>query len=136
MSASTRDETLKLNSRRKISVFWLVSIVLHALVIGAMIVIAPVREIIFVRERKVPEIITRGEELEKIIEDIRDLTAERLRSRVQILHAGQDRMATNFSTLNRYFQPFEDQQVSGALSRLKHYSDETVRRQQIGRAHV
>jgi len=133
MSALTRDEIYKLNKpARKISRFWLVSITLHVLAIAAVVFIGPVREIVFVREYTLePNIITRGDDLEQIIDDIRDVTAERLMARVALLREGQRRMAVNFNTLNLYFQPFQEHQLASAMSRFSHYANEALRRQEI-----
>lgn len=110
--------------------FWSLSLVLHAVVLGTLIFVSPVREIIFTRKLMAePEVITRGDELQEVIEEIRDRTAEKLRARLALLEEGQDRMATNFGTLNRHFQPFAEQQRATARSRMQKYMDEAGQRQ-------
>ncbi|MFW5863897.1 MAG: hypothetical protein ACOCVT_00465 [bacterium] len=104
---------------------------LHVVVLLLLIFVSPVREVVFTREKSTePEIITRGDELEEIIDAIRDRTAERLKERVALLEEGQSRMATNFRILNEHFQPFEDQQKATAAIRLEKYIQDVLRRQQ------
>lgn len=134
MSASTPDRTRSSrNSKWKARAefpFWSVSVVLHVLLLGVLVFIVPVREIVLVREKRLePEIITRGDELEAIIGKIRDRTAERLRARVALLEAGQDRMAVNFGIINAHFQPFAAQQRATARGRLDKYAGDALARQ-------
>jgi len=105
--------------------FWMISVVLHGLLLGAVLLLAPVREIVFKRTAlKDTDVITRGDELEAVIEQIRDLTVERLGARVTLLKAGQVRMARNFEIINEHFQPFVDQQRTTARERMeKHVAD-------------
>jgi len=109
--------------------FWAISVALHALMIGSVLMFAPVREIVFRRKIEEPEVITRGDELEQVIEQIRDRTVEKLRSRVNLLEAGQERMATNFATLNEFYQPFVEQQRATARERMEKYIAEVLPRQ-------
>ena len=112
-----------------VKTFWLISLGIHAAFLAALLWFAPVREIVFRTEvKEKPEVVTRGEELAEIIEQLRDNTAEKLAARVELLSAGQERMATNFETLNAYYQPFAEQQVSTAVARLDHYSQDTFNR--------
>lgn len=111
--------------------FWGLSVALHAVVLGTILFVAPVRRIVFRRERLVePEVITRGDELEHVIEKIRDRTVEKLRARVLLLEAGQERMARNFGILNQHFQPFADQQRATAAGRMQAYIAEALPRQE------
>ena len=137
MSASTPAERDSSRSAEAIAgtgaefPFWGLSIGLHALVLGTVLFVAPVREIVLRREKlEGPEVITRGDELQLVIEKIRDRTVERLRARVLLLEAGQDRMARNFATLNRHFQPFVEQQRATAHGRMQAYIDEALTRQE------
>jgi hypothetical protein len=111
--------------------FWLLSAGLHAALICFLLMFAPVREIVFRRERlKEAEVITRGDELEEVIEAIRDKTVERLRARVALLDEGQERMARNFTIINEYFQPFAAEQRATARARMEKYITEVLPRQQ------
>ncbi len=111
--------------------FWLVSAVLHAVVLGLLLTFAPVREIVFRRERvEEPQIITRGDELEEVVDRIRDRTVEHLRERVALLDAGQERMARNFTTINEHFQPFAAEQRATARERMESYINSVLPRQQ------
>jgi hypothetical protein len=127
MSASTRTQSASTPSRTEPRGselrFWVLSIALHAIVLGGLFLFAPVREIVFSRRVEEPEVITRGDELEEVIEQIRDRTVEQLRARVSLLEAGQERMATNFATLNEHYQPFVQQQRATARSRMEKYID-------------
>ena len=108
---------------------------LHAVVLGTVLFVAPVRRIVLRREKlEEPEVITRGDELEHVIEKIRDRTVEKLRARVLLLEAGQERMARNFATLNRHFQPFAEQQRATAAGRMRKYIAEALPRQERLRA--
>ncbi|NLF38695.1 hypothetical protein GX586_04575 [bacterium] len=129
MSASTpiRNASSRCGSRltrAKQGPFWGISIAVHCIVLGALVIAFPVREIVFRRDApREPEIITRGDALQEIIDAIRDRTAERLRGRVALLEQGQDRMAQNFQIINTHFLPFADQQRATARARL----DECIR---------
>jgi predicted nucleic acid-binding Zn-ribbon protein len=134
MSESTRDKkngTRRSGKRSGQDIpFFAISIVIHAVFIGAVLWIAPVRDIFFEREKpEEPEIITSGDELETIVEDIRDRTVEQLKMRVQLLDMGQDRMANNFRILNEYHQPFAEQQRATAYLRFSEYADDVLTRQ-------
>jgi DNA repair exonuclease SbcCD ATPase subunit len=92
---------------------------------------APVREIVFRHKvTQEPQVITRGDELEEVMERIRDRTVERLRERVALLDAGQERMARNFTTINEYFQPFAAEQRATAKARMEKYIGEVLPRQE------
>ncbi len=111
--------------------FWLVSAVLHAVVLGLLLTFAPVREIVFRRERvQEPQVITRGDELEEVVDRIRDRTVEQLRERVALLDAGQERMARNFTIINEHFQPFAAEQRATARARMENYIAVVLPRQQ------
>lgn len=105
--------------------FWAISVVLHALLLGSLLLFVPVREIVFKRASlKEAEVITRGDELEDVIEQIRDRTVERLSARVVLLKSGQERMARNFEIINEHFQPYAEQQRTTARERMeKHIAD-------------
>jgi hypothetical protein len=110
--------------------FWLISLVLHAAALGALLLFAPVREIVFRRKLvQEPQVITRGDELEEVVDRIRDRTVEHLRERVALLDSGQERMARNFATINQYFQPFAAQQQATARARMEKYIGEVLPRQ-------
>ncbi len=139
MSASTPEKTSSIRTRRNGSSsaqaelpFWGISVTLHALMIGSVFMFAPVREIVFRRKIEEPEVITRGDELEAVIEQVRDRTVEKLHSRVALLEAGQERMATNFATLNEFYQPFVEQQRATARDRMdKHIADVLPRQDEL-----
>ncbi len=112
--------------------YFAISIVIHAIVIGAVLWIAPVREIFFEREKpEEPQIITSGDELEEIIDEVRDITVERLKGRVMLLDMGQERMANNFRILNEYHQPYAEQQRATAYIRFSEYADDALTRQEM-----
>jgi chromosome segregation ATPase len=104
--------------------------VLHAAGLGALLFFAPVREIVFHRKvAQEAQVITRGDELEEVVDRIRDRTVEHLRERVALLESGQDRMARNFATINEHFQPFEAEQRATARARMEKYIAEVLPRQ-------
>lgn len=110
--------------------FWVFSMVVHGIIITIMLY-APVKEIILPSKEmsSTPEVIKKGEDLEEVIEAIRESTAEKLKARVELLKEGQDRMAVNFDTVNKYFQPFAEKQKAVALKRFKYYAVDTLWRQ-------
>jgi len=106
--------------------------VFHGVALCLVLFVAPVREIVFKRKDVTePDIITRGDELQEVIDEIRDRTAEQLTQRVAILKAGKNRMTTNFETLNRHFQPFVDQQRATARARMQKYIDDALQLQKV-----
>ena len=88
--------------------------ILHIGLLGWLIWYGPVRDIVLERGKPKREALIRGKELEKVIEQMQKSVAEELEERVQLLKQGQDRMATNFDTLNAHFQPFEQSQKATA----------------------
>lgn len=138
MSASTPAKPSSTPSARKPPLrrladtpFWLLSAVLHGVVLGLLLMFAPVREIVFRRERvQEPQVITRGDELEEVVDRIRDRTVEHLRERVALLDAGQERMARNFTIVNEHFQPFAAEQRATARVRMESYIGTVLTRQQ------
>lgn len=134
MSESTRDKKNGKHPDRKDHdfPFFMISLILHVVVIGAVIWIGPVRRIVWEHEKpEKPEIITRGDELEEIVDDIRDRTVERLKMRVELLDMGQERMANNFRILNEHHQPYVEQQRATAHIRFSEYANEALRRQKL-----
>ena len=108
--------------------FWLVSVILHV-GIAVVILLSPVGQSIFTKERTVkPEIVRKNEELAEVVEDIRDLAVERLKNQVALLEAGQDRMANNFTTMNRHHAKFAEQQLKTARVRFNQEATGTVKR--------
>lgn len=109
---------------------WIISLVLHALALVAILFV-PAKQYFEEQkepgEKKIrPEIKRRGQELEKVMEQVRDITAERLAKKVALLDSAEDRMTTNFETLNNYHQPFEDQQRETALDRMAMFAERTL----------
>ena len=108
---------------------WLISLTLHLLVLGALVLV-PAKQYFEndfdSPEKKTKDIMQRGQELEEIMEDVRDLTAERLARKVALLDAGSERMATNFETMNEFYQPLEDQQRESAMARMDLYVERTL----------
>jgi hypothetical protein len=131
MSVST---PIKTGSRRSAATrfaprapYWLLSVVLHVILLVVLILALPVRTIVFRRDAPAqPPVVTRGAELQQIIEAIRDRTLDRLRGRVALLEQGRIRMAENFRILNEHFMPFAEQQRATARARL----DDCVRQVQ------
>ena len=108
--------------------FWMISITAHAL-LAIIFILSPVGQSIFTRERPVkPEIIRKNEELAEVVEDIRDLAVNRLKEQVSLLEAGQDRMANNFETMNRHYQPFAEKQLATARVRFNQEATATLKR--------
>jgi chromosome segregation ATPase len=99
--------------------FWIVSAVVHG-AIFLIFFISPAGQRIFRPEAKAlkPEIIKRDEELAEVIDQIRDLAVDRLQSQLTLLRAGQDRMATNFETMNAHYRPFVAGQLETVQARL------------------
>lgn len=111
--------------------FWLISIIFHA-ALAILILVSPVGQRMFTKERKMkPEIVRKNEELAEVVEDIRDLAVTRLKAQVDLLEAGQDRMATNFETMNRHYQPFVDKQLATAGVRFQQEAQKTLERQTV-----
>lgn len=109
-------------SRLSRSPYWVLSMILHVGLLGWLIWYGPVRDIILERGKPKREALIRGKELEEVIEKMQLSVAEELEARVELLKNGQDRMATNFDTLNTHFQPFEESQKATALMRFKKYA--------------
>lgn len=96
--------------------------ILHVGLLGWLIWYGPVRDIVLERGKPKREALIRGKELEKVIEQMQLSVAEELAQRIELLKSGQDRMATNFNTLNAHFQPFEDNQKATAMLRFEKYA--------------
>lgn len=108
--------------------FWLISIILHV-GIAIVILLSPVGQSLFTKERKVkPEIVRKNEELAEVVEDIRDLAVDRLKNQVALLEAGQDRMANNFDTMNKHHAAFAEQQLETARIRFDQEAVKTMER--------
>lgn len=114
--------TTKRTSRFSRSPYWVLSMVLHVVLLGWLIWYGPVRDIILERGKPKREALIRGKELEKVVEQMQLSVAEELEDRVALLKAGQDRMATNFDTLNAHFQPYEANQKATAQLRFEKYA--------------
>ncbi len=109
--------------------FWLISGGVHLAALVALI-LSPVGEHIFRRDiPERPEVVRHGSGLSRVVDDIRDLTAERLRAQVALLEAGQQRMATNFTVLNAHYQPRADVQAAVARERFAEQAEEALTRQ-------
>lgn len=109
--------------------FWLISGGVHIAVLIALIV-SPVGEHIFRRDvPERPEVARHGDELARVVDNIRDLTAERLRTQVALLEAGQQRMATNFTVLNKHYQPRAEAQAAVARVRFTEQAAAVLTRQ-------
>ncbi len=104
--------------------------ILHIGLLGWLIWYGPVRDIVLERGKPKREALIRGKELEKVIEQMQKSVAEELEERVQLLKQGQDRMATNFDTLNAHFQPFEQSQKATAMMRFEKYATALLSDQQ------
>lgn len=93
---------------------WLLSILLHAALIG-VIFLTPARRLIFEEEiKEEPEITLRNEQLEKVVEKIREAEAESLADRVELLEQGAERMDDNQESFEELFEVFEETQVASA----------------------
>ncbi|MFW5829184.1 MAG: hypothetical protein ACOCXA_02880 [Planctomycetota bacterium] len=112
--------------------FWMVSALIHGIFV-VIVLLSPAGDVILNREEKkrAPEVIRKDEELAETIEEVRDIIAERLRGQVELLAAGQERMATNFDTLNAHYQPFADKQRETARVRFDQEADDTIERQLV-----
>lgn len=109
--------------------FWLISAAVHIAVLVALIV-SPVGEHIFRRDvPERPEVVRHGDELSRVVDDIRDLTADRLRAQVALIEAGQQRMAANFGVLNAHYQPHADAQAAVARVRFAEQAEAALTRQ-------
>ncbi len=117
-------------SRLSRSPFWVLSMILHVGLLGWLIWYGPVRDIVLERGKPKREALIRGKELEKVIEQMQKSVAEELEDRVQLLKQNQDRMATNFYTLNAHFQPFEQSQKATAMMRFEKYATALLSDQQ------
>jgi len=127
MSASTPSAIPQDRRRRSDRVFWGLSVAFHG-VLAAVLLAIPAREYLFRKEtiRERARVNTRGDELERIVEEIRDRTADRIRARVALLKSGQERMATNFDTMNKYYQPFVSEQRQAAAARFDTYAGKAL----------
>ncbi len=107
--------------------FWLVSLILHVIVLGLVILLTPVREFVFDRDR--PEkspVITRGQDLDQVMEQIRLQTADRIRARVSVLNSGQERMARNYEIFQSHYRPFFEDQLDSAMARFEDHAAQTL----------
>ncbi len=108
---------------------WPISLAIHLVLLGVIFFI-PAKEYFEAdrekRTPKPPEIKRRGEDLERVMEKVRDITAERLAQKVALLDQGEERMYTNFETLNAHHQPMEEQQRATALDRMAAFAERTL----------
>lgn len=119
------------NKKKTSSRFWLISAALHGAGL-VVLMLTPAGQRVFKQEERPlkPEIVRKDEALAEVIDDIRDLSVERLRAQVALLEAGRDRMAVNFETMNRYYVPFVAEQIASARARLTQEGEKTLGRQQ------
>lgn len=119
------------NKQRTSSRFWLISAALHGAAL-VVVVLTPAGQRVFKSEDRPlkPEIIRKDEALAEVIDNIRDLSVERLKTQVALLEAGRARMATNFETLNRHYQPFVAEQLASSRARLAQEAEKTFALQQ------
>lgn len=108
---------------------WLISVGIHLLALFAIFFV-PAKEYFEeereTRKKKPPEIKRRGEDLERVMEQVRDLAAERIARKVELLDEGSERMATNFDTLNEHHQPLEEERRANALDRMARFAERTL----------
>ena len=107
--------------------FWIISALGYAAVLTGLF-LTPAGQRIMQREERAakPEILRKDEALAEVIDDIRDLAVDRLKSQVLLLEAGRERMAVNFDTLNRHHQPFVAGQIASARARLQQEGEKTL----------
>jgi hypothetical protein len=98
--------------------FWWCSFALHVVLLGGLLLLVPVREY---RQDKhaPPPVITRGEELDAVIEQIRWRKVEQLAARVALLKQGQQRMALHQENFNSHYTPFAETQQAAAVGRFE-----------------
>jgi len=110
--------------------YWPTSIAIHLLLLGLIFFIPAKQYFQDSGERRKPEappeIKRRGEELEKVMEQVRDIAAERIAGKVALLDAGAQRMMTNFDTLNKYHQPTEDRRRETAVERMQVFAERVL----------
>ncbi len=107
--------------------FWTFSAAIHACV-GAVLLYSPAKDFIMAKPelKERPPMRIKGRKLEEFVEELRDQTCDELRARVNLLQAGQTRMADNFETLHRHiFKDFEEKQRRTARARLEEYLEKT-----------
>ena len=107
--------------------FWILSGVVHVTLL-VILFLSPVGQSFFQPKPRPlkPEIIRKDEELAEVIQDVRDLATDRLKSQVALLEAGRERMATNFDTMNAFLQPFVASQIASARDRLLQEGQKTL----------
>jgi hypothetical protein len=129
-TASPLTDGARLRRRRVESRFWLGSLLVHGVIL-LVILRLPVGEV-FIDQQQAgkPEVIRQGEELNEVIEEVRDVAADRLRAQIALLEAGGERMAGNFQTLNSFHQPFVSQQRATVRARLEQQVGELFRLQE------
>lgn len=120
-----------MRNKKTSSRFWLISAALHGVVL-VVLILTPAGQRVFKQEDRPlkPEIIRKDEALAEVIDDIRDLAVARLRAQVALLEAGRDRMAVNFETMNRHYEPFVAGQIASASARLTQEGEKTLGRQE------
>lgn len=119
------------NKKKTSSRFWIISGLLHGTA-AVVLILTPAGQRVFKQEDRPlkPEIVRKDEALAEVIDDIRDLSVVRLKAQLALLEAGRDRMATNFDTMNRHYQPFVAGQISSARARLLQEGEKTLGLQQ------
>ena len=119
------------NKKKTSSRFWLISAALHGVAL-VVLILTPAGQRVFKQEERPlkPEIVRKDEALAEVIDDIRDLSVERLRAQVALLEAGRERMAVNFETMNRHYVPFVAGQIASARARLTQEGEKTLGRQE------
>lgn len=115
------------NKKKTGSRFWVISALLHGIVLIILILTPAGQRVLKQEERPLkPEIIRKDEELAEVIDDIRDLAVTRLKTQVSLIEAGRERMATNFDTMNKHYQPFVAGQIASAKVRLLQEGEKTI----------
>jgi hypothetical protein len=119
------------NKKKTSSRFWLISAALHGVAL-VVLILTPAGQRVFKQEERPlkPEIVRKDEALAEVIDEIRDLSVERLRAQVALLEAGRERMAVNFETMNRHYVPFVAGQIASARARLTQEGEKTLGRQE------
>jgi len=115
--------------------FW-ISLVVHAVVIGAILYFSPVRQWVFEREPPPPEVLIRDEKLAQIIDDIRAATAKKLEDRVSLLEQAQSRMAENFVTVNSRRDLPENERIATLRTRWLQLGEDVATQQNSLRAGI
>ena len=99
--------------------FWIVSITLHIAVLALLVWMIPAETMSFEEATKKKKVMRKDDKLERVVEQIRDIEADKLRARLDLLAGGTDRMRVNVINFQGRHKGFSNAQKSVAFKRIR-----------------